>query len=227
MKRVTLCFVLCILSLYLFAENEVTKFLGIPVDGYKPEMITKLKEKGFVSSRYDREILEGEFNGEDVMIHIVTDNNKVWRICVFDKNTRDESQIRLRYNRLCEQFQNNKKYVMPLLMADSTFKIPEEENISYELLVNKKQYSASFYQKLDSTYIVTKYPNLKQISDKYTKDSLDVINNEIIDAFKGALDLYQEISNKMVWFTISGSYGEYSILMYYDNLYNRSNGEDL
>ena len=38
MKRVTLCFVLCILSLCLFAQNEVTKFLGIPVDGYKPEI---------------------------------------------------------------------------------------------------------------------------------------------------------------------------------------------
>jgi len=227
MKRVTLCFVLCILSLCLFAQNEVTKFLGIPVDGYKPEMIEKLKEKGFVSSRYDREILEGEFNGEDVRIYIVTDNNKVWRICVFDKNTRDESQIRLRYNRLCEQFLNNKKYVMPLSMADSTFKIQEEENISYELLVNKKQYSASFYQKLDSVYIVTKYPNLKKFKETYKGDSLDINNVEVIDVLRGTLDLYREMSNKLVWFTISESYGEYSILMYYDNLYNRSNGEDL
>ena len=29
-------------------EKDVTKFLGIPVDGYKPAMIEKLKAKGFV-----------------------------------------------------------------------------------------------------------------------------------------------------------------------------------
>ena len=27
-------------------EKDVTKFLGIPVDGYKPAMIEKLKAKG-------------------------------------------------------------------------------------------------------------------------------------------------------------------------------------
>ena len=225
MKRVTLCFVLCILSLCLFAQNEVTKFLGIPVDGYKAEMITKLKEKGFVSSRYDREILEGEFNGEDVMIHIVTNNNKVWRICVFDKYTRDESQIRLRFNRLCEQFQNNKKYTKPLSI-DYAFEISEEEDIRYQISVNKKQYSAEFYQKVDSVYFVNKYPDLIKFSSKYRKDLLDVNNISEADEIN-LLDLYQEMSNKMVWFRISEYYGEYRILMYYDNLYNRSNGEDL
>ena len=40
-------------------------------------MIKKLKEKGFVSSEYDKEMLEGEFNGTDVYVHVVTNNNKV------------------------------------------------------------------------------------------------------------------------------------------------------
>ena len=30
-------------------EKDVTKILGIPVDGYKPAMIEKLKAKGFRS----------------------------------------------------------------------------------------------------------------------------------------------------------------------------------
>ena len=29
-----------------YAQDDVTKFLGIPVDGYKPEMIKNSKKKG-------------------------------------------------------------------------------------------------------------------------------------------------------------------------------------
>ena len=57
-------------------EKDVTKFLGIPVDGAKSDMIQKLKEKGFVPSSY-KDMLEGEFNGTDVYISVVTNNNKV------------------------------------------------------------------------------------------------------------------------------------------------------
>lgn len=32
---------------------------------------------------------------------------------------------------------------------------------------------------------------------------------------------------KQVWFMISEHYGEYLIVMYYDNEYNHSDGEDL
>lgn len=35
------------------------------------------------------------------------------------------------------------------------------------------------------------------------------------------------MSKKSVWFMISESFGKYRILMYYDNEYNRANGEDL
>lgn len=79
---------------------------------------------------------------------------------------------------------------------------------------------------MDSVYFVNKYPDLIKFSSKYKKDLLDVNNISEADEIN-LLDLYQEMSNKMVWFRISEYYGEYRILMYYDNLYNRSNGEDL
>ena len=69
------------LSISLFAQGDVTKFLGIPVDGYKSEMRRKLEAKGFVWNSL-LECLEGEFNGTDVQVHIVTNNNKVYRIMV-------------------------------------------------------------------------------------------------------------------------------------------------
>ncbi len=64
------------------AQEDVTKFLGIPVDGTKSEMINKLLNKGFTRTKYDRDVLTGEFNGMNVNIMVQTINNKVWRIIV-------------------------------------------------------------------------------------------------------------------------------------------------
>ena len=56
------------------AQRDVTKFLGIPVDGYKTEMQKKLIGKGFTyNSLYD--FYEGEFNGRDVNVYVVTNND--------------------------------------------------------------------------------------------------------------------------------------------------------
>ena len=53
MKRLLLFAITIVMSsLSMYAQSDVTKFLGIPVDGFKPDMIRALKEKGFVSSMY-------------------------------------------------------------------------------------------------------------------------------------------------------------------------------
>lgn len=128
-------------TLSLSAQNEATKFLGIPVDGTKSAMIQKLQAKGFT---YDRQydVLTGEFNGEDVFISIVTDNNKVRRIVVVELTERSKAQTIIHFNQLCRQFENNKKYIPA--RVDQT--LSENENISYEMTVNDKQYQAVFYQ---------------------------------------------------------------------------------
>ena len=105
MKKILTLAVVLMTTIALFAQEkkDVTKFLGIPVDGYKSEMISKLKAKGFTSTSY-KNILEGEFNGQDVNIHVVTNNNKVYRIMVADKNPVSETDIRIRFNNLLNQF---------------------------------------------------------------------------------------------------------------------------
>ena len=110
MKNLLTVVMLFVFSTALYAQKDVTKFLGIPVDGTKTAMIQKLKAKGFTPSIWDKNILEGEFNGFDVNVHIATNNNKVWRIMLADKNTLDETGIKIRFNKLCRQFENNKKY---------------------------------------------------------------------------------------------------------------------
>ena len=110
----------------------------------------------------------------------------MYRIFVADKYSVDETQIKIRFNNLCQQFSNNAKYIT--LKNNS---IPESEDISYEMLINKKPYQAAFYQ---------------------------VLSDEDTD---------EDILNRQVWFDIFEQYGKYKILMFYDNVYNQANGDDL
>lgn len=162
MKKILSVAFLLMLSVALHAQKEVTKFLGIPVDGSKSSMIQKLKNKGFVyypSADY----LEGEFNGQQVDVFIATNNNKVCRIMVCDKNTYNEGQIKIRYNTLCRQFANNQKYV-PI----SAEELSDREDISYEMTVNKKEYQAGYAQ-LPADDDLTKRLVWFRISERYGK----------------------------------------------------------
>ena len=78
--------------------------------------------------------------------------------------------------------------------------IAESEDISYEMLVHKEEYQAGFYQ-----------VGPEGASSYYNK----------------SLDEIEQLSKKVVWFTIDNEYGKYRIIMFYDNYNNRSDGDDL
>lgn len=224
MKKLLLMATMLCMSLTTNAQKDVTTFLGIPVDGTKAEMIRQLKAKGFTSNSYDPEILEGEFNGNDVNLHIVTNNNKVYRIVVADAKTVDESNIKINFNRLCDQFASNTRYVS---LMDHT--ISDEEDISYEMIVNKKRYQASFYQKptIDSAAMVQEMEKI--ISSKFSPEELSNPSETTSKKIQDIVFNYasEKIFKKSVWFMIVERYGKYSIAIYYDNEYNCANGEDL
>ena len=140
MKRILLALLLLTASLAVYAQSNVTKFLGIPVEGTKSAMIQKLKTKGFVYNQ-KLDYVEGEFNGIRVHIDINLQGGKVWRLAVVEKDSHDESQIKTRYEKLCEQFERNPKY-LPL----SVDTLPESKDLSYELVVHKKKYQAIYIQ---------------------------------------------------------------------------------
>lgn len=228
MKKSLFVTMLLVLSMAVYAQQKVTQFLGIPVDGSKPEMIRKLKEKGFQSVP-GVEYLTGEFNGTEVYVSVVTNNNKVWRIMLSDVNRVSERTVQIRFNRLCEQFTNNSKY-MPS-SQDQT--IPEEEDISYEITVNKKRYEAVFYQTeaaVDSAYVAEKVKSflLSKYTEEQLKNPTEEERKEMMKlSTKYLMDDYFERFKRSVWFMISDYYGKYCITMYYDNEYNHANGEDL
>lgn len=135
------------LSLSLFAQRQVTKFLGIPVDGSRTAMIQKLKAKGFRYNSYS-DMLEGQFNGTDVVILVQANNNKVWRIAVVYKGSFDKEQIKAQYNRLINQFSNNPRY-----KAFKAEELTDKDDIYREVSINKKQYEADFCQLPDDENI--------------------------------------------------------------------------
>lgn len=214
------------LGVYAFAQKDVTQFLGIPVDGTKTEMVQKLKAKGFkYNSTNDG--LEGEFNGQEVELSIVTDNNKVWRIAVMDKWATDEANIKIRFNNLCRQFAKNEKYCS---LNDDPL-LSEEENIGYEMLVNNKRYESAYFQSPKTISGLSEEERQEMLSatglhekdlDSLSAKSLD----DLTDVFVGYLG-ENYWSKKMVWFMIDGEGEKYRILMFYDNEYNHANGEDL
>ena len=185
------------ISASVFAQKEVTKFMGIPVDGSPTEMIKKLKAKGFTTDEDAMqavkqglidldgpEVLTGRFNGEYVRLYLNVGTNNVWRISLVDKDSRDETQIKIRFNNLVRQFENNDKYI-PYFDEQT---IADDEDISYQMTVNKKQYQAGFVQKGED----------------------------------GTVD-----EKRFVWFTIGEGSDGYVIYMFYDNKYNEADGSDL
>jgi hypothetical protein len=221
--------VLLFISLFSFlsisAQRDVTKFLGIPVDGAKSDMIQKLKSKGF---EYDSksDMLTGQFNDYNVEIAIVTKNNKVSRIAVFDRYKVDETAIKIRFNKLCSQFERNSKYVS--FLDDQT--IPEDEDISYKMMVNNKRYEAVFYQKAVTYDTLSIQQEIREkLLEKYSESDLANPNEAIEqESISMAKDIIVDLIEKSpVWFMIKEEYGKYRIFMYYDNEYNKSDGSDL
>lgn len=201
-----------------------------------------LESKGFVwNDIYEQ--FEGEFNGSDVIVSIVTNNNKVYRIFVADKYLSDEIDIKIRFNTLCQQFRNNGKYFD--YGVDQT--IPENENIDYEMSVNSKRYKASFYQMPQELDTLKVQQRMFELAPEYfTEEEFQNIDNTILEMmianmenadiqepaqiklYSFLLKIIQElIQNNSVWFMIDEQWGGYRILMYYDNLLNQANGEDL
>ena len=146
---------------------------------------------------------------------------------VADNFTVDEAQIKIRFNNLVSQFENNKRYI-----SLGKYTLSDEEDISYEMTVHNKDYEAAFYQvpdmeKGDTLALQEKVRN--ELLSKYTEAELKNPSEEISKEIANtAIKIGAEwMLMKPVWFKIARVNGEYFICMFYDNEYNHANGEDL
>ena len=100
------------------------------------------------------------------------------------------------------------------------------------MTVHNKIYEAIFYQKPDSEKTDKQVIQKKideELLSKYTLEQLANPTEEIskeIESIASQLVL-DKMFKKPVWFRISESLGKYYISIFYDNEYNRANGEDL
>ena len=134
---------LMLLALSMNAQDLAVKFLDIPVDGTKSEMISKLKDKGYAyNSKND--CLTGKFNGENVIIKVLDYKGKVYRIVVADASASNARDIIIKYNNLMEQFERSGKY------EGEQERIDYQENLYYEMSAHNKTYETLYWQKSDT-----------------------------------------------------------------------------
>lgn len=239
MKRLITTLLLVLSTLFVAAQNNnagTLKFLGIPIDGTKENMIAQIKAKGFTYSTYE-DCLKGQFNGKDVEIYVVTNHNVVDRIYVAYP-LESESQIITEYNILLGQFNRNKKYIA----IQDNAKIPSDEDLSYEMTVNNKKYGASFSYVSPDLFSEEEIDQIHQLVDKVKGMSSDEVQamgqamadslqtNAVQPSIEDTMAMLQKLMSLVsgnVWFTIHERYGKYQIGIYYDNLKNRPDGEDL
>lgn len=96
--------------------------------------------------------------------------------------------------------------------------------------VKSKRYEALFYQNPVITDSLAIANDIKEIIlQKYSEKELENPTDDVkTDITKMGLSYAMYLmSKKPVWFMISEFYGKYYITMFYDNEYNRANGEDL
>lgn len=227
MKKLLAIFTFILFSLSTYSQKDVTKFLGIPVDGSKKEMIKALKKKGFKKSKDEKDVLNGEFNGQRMNLTMVETNNKISRIIVYPMRAGSANEAKSHFNMLCRQFTNKKNYIALKLgkIFDITYEdisIPLDEDIDYEIKKNNKEYIAAFIQlPAHKDSLLKEIEPLEHISWIVTgKDG------EKIDVFANN-KLYLDYSHNSVWFTILEYFGKYYVALYYDNDLNRADGEDL
>lgn len=231
MKKLLATILFALISIVSYAQIEPTTFMGIPIDGSESSFIQKLKAKGFTPSLHDSDVLTGEFNGFDVNVFVKSNKGKVWRVMVCQSTPTDESNIKVQFNTLCRQFNNNPKYAN---LLDKDFRINDDTDISYEMSVNNKSFEALFYQyhaTADTTYIkdvminyVKEYGKGKEFDASDTtlvKEEENKIIDKTFDIFKSV------ISNRPVWFRIMQYGAQYYLAIYYDNELNSAHGEDL
>lgn len=264
MKKFILTFITTIcLSFVGFCQNifdrqsNFIKFLGIPVDGPKYEMMAKLKTKGFIydDSQDDWIRMTGYFDGYKSNVYIKEYYGKVGRICVFDQNTVSESQIKNRFNNLVNKFDHNPKYERAEDNVD--YYISDTEDISYNMSIKDKIYTAQYSLKqktLDEfKYYINELPDStinnvirdvvnidESIKSAYIEcvETTDTTSQKYIDAgwksIKHAFATiliynmtYFDNLKQCVWFTICEHYGKYYIAIFYDNGINHPDGSDL
>ena len=223
---------LMLLTLSLNAQDndEIIKFVGIPVDGTKSEMISKLKQKGFTFDN-DANLFKGEFNGDKISGIIQTYKDKVFGIrFMYDVSGYSKTMVINRFNSLVLKYDTNEKYQSNIAFDKitddiDTYQIDPYENIGNEMR-NGKIYKAQYHYKYGKNLSDT--TGLVQYKKEMPEDLASFIESNYGDSGFEALYIRHKLEQDVVQFyIIDMGYDEFNIMFDYYNRRNAPNDEDL
>ncbi len=218
MAQIIFTLLILLSSLTIYAQKDVTKFLDIPVEGDKAEMIQKLENKGFKYDIY-LDILTGNLNNTNVIVYISTHNNAVSNIIVADTTSYDRNNIALRFNELLSNFENNPNYTKAMGQEIFLHTDMVEDNVS-EHIFNTHSKSAVFLQE-NRNQILTKIKH--RLLHKYSEEQIlnpNPVFSIYCDIQIEIINYAQSEAKKQVVFYIKEQNGKYNLILSYQNLYN-------
>ena len=173
MRKLALA-LLMLMTFSLSAQNNVMKFMGIPIDGSKSEMIDKLQQKGFAPEQIELDLekaqddyisvggeisegrvrerdgeyfMHGYFDGKRSKVIISSYNNKVYQIMVVIEDPYNELNGKIQFNLYVEQL--NKKYTNPI---DYDYSIDLERDLSAPYDNNIRAFFTAAYDNNDKPH---------------------------------------------------------------------------
>jgi hypothetical protein len=179
-----------LLTIILFFSVIITKgqeFMGVKIDGTKPQAIQKFIAKGFKVKKQDDTWVQmlGVFNKKEVELYLsfTPISKKFWKLTVYFPESNNWSTLKndyFYYKKILTE-----KYGEPTQSYES-FLSPYEEGDGYEIsaIVLEKCGYASFWLDLVIGLEISKYkqisisyenPILNQLQEK-EKNNLDIIN---------------------------------------------------
>lgn len=161
MKRTLSIIITLMLTLTLSAQDNITTFMGIPVDGTREVMTAKLLKNGVVKK--DNNLIVKDIEGGTYFIQLKTHKGKVYRVSMVEtKGTDDVNRIIGRFDSLVEEYRENTalycefEYNHPVI-ADSID--------TKEQYIKQGCFFAEFFQKADPQ-LYSKRIGI-QITDRY------------------------------------------------------------
>lgn len=178
---------LTILLVLLVSLTNAQEFMGIKIDGTKPQAVQKFIAKGFKVKRQDDGWVQmlGTFNRQQVELYLsfTPTSKKFWKLSVYFPESNNWSTLKndfLYYRKILTE-----KYGEPTQSYES-FLSPYEEGDGYEMsaVITEKCTYAAFWLDVVVAVEISKYkqisityenPILNQLKEK-EKESLDIKN---------------------------------------------------
>ena len=201
--------------------NPTITFLGVPVDGTKSDVINALTSRGFAYD-LDEEGMLGEFEGENVFLHISENKaGKVYQIMVYF-HTKESAKENIEvYNKLVNRFNADstnywsfyeEELIPENVNLDSLIK-EEEGEIWAEYLLTQQLDTAAYLQNTFAALLSKFTPEqIKNPTEEQRSEMVAIMQQEISKLHSGRvfIGLFKDEEEK----------GKYNVILY---IYNQKN----